>query len=223
MHPQREAALMDPISVLLVEDNTDLRENFCEMIDSTPMLRLFGAAADGAQARALLAERGPDVALIDLGLPDGNGIDLIREIAARYSGTDILVVSVFGDEASVIGALEAGARGYLLKDMQTEEFVRHIKEVRSGGSPLSAQIARHLLRRYVPTRFDPVTEPGQTLTEREIETLRLIAKGFSLNEVARLLKLSPHTVGSHVKKLYSKLAVHSKNEAVFEATRKGLL
>jgi DNA-binding NarL/FixJ family response regulator len=215
---------MNPISVLLVEDNADLCENFREMIESTPILRLFGTAMSCAQARALLAEQAPDVALMDLGLPDGNGIELIRDVAARYPATDIMVVSVFGDETSVIGALEAGARGYLLKDTPADEFVRHIREIRSGGAPLSAQIARHLLLRYVPKRMDNFPAAAvQLLTEREVDTLRLIAKGFSMNEAARLMKLSPHTVGSHVKKIYSKLAVHSKNEAVFEATRKGLL
>jgi DNA-binding NarL/FixJ family response regulator len=166
------------------------------------------------------------VLLVDLGLPDGSGIELIREVSRRHPATDIMVVSVFGDEEHVLASIEAGATGYILKDSLPEEFVALIAQLRAGGSPISPLIARRLLKRFVP---GPVAAssiaalPEAALSARESEVLGLIAKGFNFAEIARLLSVSPHTVTAHVKKIYHKLAVHSRGEAVYEATRMGLL
>jgi DNA-binding NarL/FixJ family response regulator len=194
-----------------------------------PAIRLRGAAHSLADARQRLRAALPDVLMVDLGLPDGNGIELIREVSARGPGTDILVVTVFGDEAHVIASLEAGATGYLLKRSQPEALAQTILELREGGSPISPIIARQLLTRFrrgtspgAPVSV-PAAVPDGHLSERELEVLTYIAKGFTVNEIADMLALSAHTIATHVKRIYRKLCVHSRAEAFYEATRLGLL
>jgi len=216
-------------TVMLVEDDPAFLARFCAIVAAAPELRLLGAVGDLASARQLLAGTAPDVLLTDLGLPDGSGIELIRETAARHPATDIMVISVFGDEEHVVASIQAGATGYVLKDSLPDEFVALIRELRAGGSPISPLIARKLLRTFrtpkpapaAPAAANAAAEAG--LTPREAEVLGLVAKGFAFAEVARLLEMSPHTVTAHVKRVYQKLAVHSRGEAVYEATRMGLL
>lgn len=215
-------------TVMLVEDDPAFLARFCAIVAAAPELRLLGAVGDLASARQLLAGTPPDVLLTDLGLPDGSGIELIRETAARHPATDIMVISVFGDEEHVVASIQAGATGYVLKDSLPDEFVALIRELRAGGSPISPLIARKLLRTFrtpapVPAANAAVAAAAAGLTPREAEVLGLLAKGFAFAEVARLLEMSPHTVTAHVKKVYQKLAVHSRGEAVYEATRMGLL
>jgi DNA-binding NarL/FixJ family response regulator len=217
-------------TVMLVEDDPAFLARFCAMVAASPELRLLGAVGDLAAARQLLAGIPPDVLLTDLGLPDGSGIELIRETAARHPATDIMVISVFGDEEHVVASIQAGATGYVLKDSLPDEFVALIRELRAGGSPMSPLIARKLLRTFrmpkpapAPPAASASVAPDAGLTPREAEVLGLVAKGFAFAEVARLLEMSPHTVTAHVKKVYQKLAVHSRGEAVYEATRMGLL
>ena len=187
-------------------------------------------SGDLASARRMLARQAPDVLLTDLGLPDGSGIDLIRETARAHPATDIMVISVFGDEEHVLASIEAGATGYILKDSLPEEFVGLIQQLRAGGSPISPVIARQLLKRFRPNAVTPAASCAPApaaaqvgLSARETEVLALIAKGFNFAEIARLLTVSPHTITAHVKKIYQKLAVHSRGEAVYEATKMGLV
>jgi DNA-binding NarL/FixJ family response regulator len=192
-------------------------------VASDPGLELFAAVGDLASARQAMSKATPDVLLADLGLPDGSGIDLIRETARRHPDTDIMVITVFGDEDHVLASIEAGATGYILKDSLPQEFVDLIKQLRAGGSPISPIIARQLLKRLKPRGIAPSPTEETPLSVRESEVLGLIAKGFSFGEIARLLAVSQHTVISHVKKIYQKLAVHSRGEAVYEASKMGLI
>ena len=218
------------IRVLLVEDEPGFAERFADIIRSDPEFELIGIAPNCATARAVLAQTQPDILLADLGLPDGSGIDIIRETAARYPDCDIMVVTVFGDEDHVLASIEAGAAGYVLKDSIPGEFLGLLRQLRAGGSPITPVIARKLLTRFkadaarVPETKAAATDthPG-VLSPRETEVLTYIAKGFSFNEIADLLEMSAHTVTTHVKRIYQKLAVHSRGEAVFEATQMGLL
>lgn len=217
-------------SVMVVEDDPAFLARFCRIVAAAPELSLVAAVGDLASARLAIARQAPDVLLTDLGLPDGNGVDLIRETARAHPATDIMVISVFGDEEHVLASIEAGATGYILKDSLPEEFVGLIAELRAGGSPISPVIARRLLKRFqrkeqvVEQVVDRVADPQAAgLTQRESEVLSLIAKGFNFGEIARLLKVSPHTINAHVKKIYQKLAVHSRGEAVYEAGKMGLL
>jgi DNA-binding NarL/FixJ family response regulator len=190
-------------------------------------LELVAEYKNGTEALAGLAARAPDVLLVDLGLPDMSGLDLIRFAAERYPDCDILVISIFGDEANVLAALEAGARGYLLKGSLQHDIAFDIRDLRNGGSPLSPVIARQMLKRLrISRREAPARKSGEeetTLTAREGEILNAISRGFSYAETAQMLGLSIGTVHSFLKRIYRKLAVHSKTEAVFEANRLGLI
>jgi DNA-binding NarL/FixJ family response regulator len=216
-----EATKAGPITVALVEDDDEARNRLVASIQSDSSLQLVGVYRDGAEALAGLAKSAPDVFLVDLGLPDLHGLELVRRIASQLPQCDILVITIFGDEESVIGALEAGARGYVLKGALERDIAADIRHLRNGGSPLSPVIARQVLKRLVPERTAPVSDG--LLTPRETEILDAIARGFSYAETAGLLHISVQTVHSHLKNIYKKLAVHSKTEAVFEADRRRLL
>jgi DNA-binding NarL/FixJ family response regulator len=216
--------------VLLVEDDALTRDHLARMIAGLPELQLVAAVASCGEARARLAAEPPEVLLTDLGLPDGSGTDLIRELCERAPDALAMVITVFGDERNVIAAIEAGASGYLLKDGSSDDVARSLRDLLAGGSPISPAIARHLLRRLqAPTaargeRRDP--PPGGSsaaLSKREREVLELIAKGFSFPEIADLLGISGHTVTTHVRHMYKKLAVTSRAEAVFEALSLGII
>jgi len=197
-------------------------------ITARPELELIACHTTGKAAIAGLAQRAPDVLLVDLGLPDISGLDVIRYAAQHYPECDVLVVSIFGDEEHVLAALQAGARGYLLKGALTRDIALDVRELRTGGSPLSPIIARRVLTRLqAPAASLPVAPVADTneeaLTAREIDILRTIARGFSYAETAALLKISVQTVHTHLKRIYRKLAVHSKTEAIFEAGERRLL
>jgi DNA-binding NarL/FixJ family response regulator len=214
-------------SVALVEDDRATRERLASSVRAQSSLRLVAEYGNGAEALAGLASRAPDVLLVDLGLPDMSGLELIRFAAERYPACDILVISIFGDEANVLAALEAGARGYLLKGSLQHDIAFDIRDIRNGGSPLSPVIARQMLKRLrIPRRDTLAKKTGEeetTLTAREGEILNAISRGFSYAETAQMLGVSVGTVHSFLKRIYRKLAVHSKTEAVFEANRLGLI
>jgi DNA-binding NarL/FixJ family response regulator len=214
-------------TVALVEDDRATRERLASSVRAQSSLELVAEYRNGAEALAGLASRAPDVLLVDLGLPDMSGLELIRFAAERYPECDILVISIFGDEANVLAALEAGARGYLLKGSLQHDIAFDIRDIRNGGSPLSPVIARQMLKRLrIPRRDALAKKTGEeetTLTAREGEILNAISRGFSYAETAQMLGLSVGTVHSFLKRVYRKLAVHSKTEAVFEANRLGLI
>lgn len=210
------------IAVALVEDDAKFRLALCNVVDAAEGLRLLGAAATLAEGRALLVRESPDVLLVDLELPDGSGLALIEEARRRHPECDVMVVTVFGDERNVLRALEAGATGYLLKDMAGPELAEHIRRLHAGGSPISPVIARQLLQRFQPVAPAPASGVP-ALSAREQAVLELISKGFTFDEIARLQEVSSHTVSTYVKRIYAKLQVRSKTEAVYEATKLGLL
>jgi DNA-binding NarL/FixJ family response regulator len=218
---------MPPHRVLLVEDDAPTREHLARAVEAQPGLALMGRAASLAEARTLLARETPDVLLADLGLPDGSGIQLIRELRARAPASAAMVITTFGDEKTVIAAIEAGASGYLLKDGSFAEIGAAVLELLAGGSPISPAIARHVLRRLQQEGTEGPPEPPDAqaprLTAREHEILTLIAKGFSFPEIAELLAVSPHTVTTHVRHIYEKLEVSSRASAVYEAVQLGLI
>ncbi|MEZ5584372.1 MAG: response regulator transcription factor [Candidatus Competibacteraceae bacterium] len=214
--------------VLLVEDDQHTRERLARVIEGHPQLNLLAAVDCCSAARQVLAAHQPRVLLTDLGLPDGNGIELIREVQRNQPPTEVMVITVFGDEKHVISAIEAGASGYLLKDGGADYIGQSIMELLTGGSPISPAIARHVLRRFQrPPEPSPapkqVAADAPKLTGREQEVLQLIAKGFSYGEIADMLNVSSHTITTHIKKIYQKLSVRSRGEAVFEATQMGLI
>jgi DNA-binding NarL/FixJ family response regulator len=218
-----------PHRVLLVEDEPSASERVRRAVAAEPRLALVGSAASVAEGRALLCALEPDLLVTDLGLPDGSGVELIRIVAARSLRTLCLVNTVFSDDGSVFEALEAGALGYVLKDEPPEELARCALELVRGGSPISPAIARKVLRRmrpepaHVPAPARAAAEERPHLSERELEVLNLIVKGFKFDEIAGLLHVSAATVATHVQRVYRKLAVHSRAEAAYEAAQLGLV
>ena len=209
--------------VAIVEDDAILREDLAQLVARAEGLEIAGVADALAGGRALL-EPSLDVLLIDLALPDGNGVELIREARERLANIKIIVVSIFGDARSVVRAIEAGADGYLLKGAGEQQAEEAIRSVLGGGAPISPAVASHILTRMRERTSSPRgAELDAPLTEKETAVLTDLAKGFRYKEVARLHGISPHTVADHVKSIYRKLAVNSRSEAVFEAVQAGLI
>mgnify|MGYP000033987879 CR=1 FL=1 len=221
--------------VMVVEDDPEMRAFFAASVERCPDLQLSASVGTVQEATAWLDAHGADieVMLVDLGLPDGSGLEVIRHAARAHLACESLVISMFGDEDNVLASIEAGALGYIHKDASTEDIAQTILDMRHGASPISPMIARRVLAKYQADSRERAREKvsatqaaavlPKLLTPREHEVLDLISRGFSYTEVARLQGLSMHTVQSHIKNLYAKLAVHSKSEAVFEGTRMGLL
>ncbi|MDY0746688.1 response regulator transcription factor [Paucibacter sp. R3-3] len=221
------------LRVLIVDDDPAVREPFAAAVEASDDMQVIGLAATLAEGRHLLHNARPDVMLVDLGLPDGDGSELIKEAQRALPDCEAMVVTVFGDEAHVLAAIEAGATGYLLKDATPAEIVDQLRVLKAGGSPINAVIARQMLRRSAAwaqaERSSQESADGNAaddaglLSPREREVLQLCAKGYSYEEIAPLLNVSRHTVTSFVKRIYRKLQVHSRTEAVYEARRMGLL
>jgi DNA-binding NarL/FixJ family response regulator len=218
------------LSVLIVEDDPGARDRLAEAIQEQTDMQLLNAVSTLHDARQAIASNWPDILLVDLGLPDGDGTELIRDVSASQQRCEIMVITVFGDEKHVLRAIEAGAAGYLLKEEESDEIGRSIRQLVEGGSPISAPIARHLLTLFrkdsaSSSNVDSSTsgDDSAKLTEREIEVLRLIAKGYNSNEISEVLDVTYHTVTSHVRNIYRKLSVHSRSEAIFEAVQRGLV
>jgi len=210
----------------IIEDDDVLCAALAHSVASDDELRVVGVAGT-LQGGLALAAQCLDVLLVDLALPDGTGIDLIRHVHAALPDCRTLVITVFGDVRNVVQAIEAGADGYLLKGTDAAEATSAIKTVLAGGAPISPNVARHLLGRIrSDLRAGPTLQTPQGrahLTPREVDVLDSLAKGLSFKEVAIVYGISPHTVADHVKAIYKKLKVNSRAEAVFEAAQTGIL
>jgi DNA-binding NarL/FixJ family response regulator len=219
---------------LIVEDQTDTRAWLRQMLTAafdgiavteTATLR---AARDwiAANTEALAAAETPPVALIDIGLPDGSGIDLIRELAREHQTVSCIVTTIYDDDHHLFEAIAAGARGYLLKDQHPDTLIQYLHRIDRGEPPLSPSIARRMLQHF--SRLQPLAiAPGEpaidALTARETDVLRLLGRGLRISEAARVLGLTPHTVAGYVKDVYRKLNISSRAEAAIEALRRGLV
>ncbi|WP_198969610.1 response regulator [Xylophilus sp. ASV27] len=218
---------MAPIRVAIVEDDHLFLAAVAAAVGHAQGLQLEWTA--GTQAEALQSLRrgaGIEVLLVDLGLPDGSGLEVIRAAAALWQHCNVMVSTAFGDEAHVLQSIEAGASGYLLKDSEPEHIVDEIRSLHAGGSPISPLIARQVLMRFKQGAIPPPAAPGDkevALSVREREVLQLITKGFTTQEIARLLQVSHHTVLTFVRRIYAKLKVRSRAEAIHEARTLGLL
>lgn len=242
-----------PITVALVEDEPDTFARLCAALSKDDRIQLLHATNAAKPMLTWLVEQmghsAPDVLLVDLGLPDQSGLEVIRLCKAMKPKTEIMVVTMFGDEANMIRAFEAGASGYLLKDGDESELAEHVRTLDAGGSPMSPIIARQLLSRMgsgsgiaakpiqqglpatsaAPAFSDiqPIKQsrsmPDRLLTDREETVLQLLSRGYSYGELAKEMGVTINTIQSHIRGLYSKLEVHSKSAAIFEARQLGLL
>ncbi|MDR2858137.1 MAG: response regulator transcription factor [Novosphingobium sp.] len=211
-------------SVVVVEDDPFVAAHVGRGVAAHDALSLAATAGTLAGARALLDEP-VDLLILDLALPDGSGIELIEEIRARDPRRPrILVLSVLGDEETVMAAVMAGADGYLLKDMDSLDIARQAAEALTGAAPLSPSIAIYVLRHLRRQPGQP--KPGEddpVLSPREVELLELLARGYSNKRAADEMSLSPHTIAEYVQSIYRKLRVNTRGEAVTRAFRRGLL
>lgn len=214
-----------PIAVYIVEDEPQLRQEFASVVSASPTLQLVGATGSAQAARRELQRMAAlDVLLLDLGLPDGDGSSLIPHLRQHHPLAKALVISVFAGDQRVLGALSAGAQGYLLKDTGAEALVRAIIDVAQGDAPLSPRIARHLLRGFAAAPM-PALASGKhecsKLTSREAELLTRASQGHLASELAASLGLSLHTINTHLRNCYAKLGVRNRLQAVKKARDSG--
>ena len=212
--------------VFLVEDDEPTLRRLANIVSGQAHLKLAATASSYSEASLWLANNTLDVLLTDLGLPDGNGKQLIEQTRALYPNAEIMVISRFGDENSVVESIKVGASGYLLKD-ESEEYIREaIDQLLQGGSPISPAIARYILDYFQSNDLagdssDSSCKLEIVLTPKEKMVLQHLSRGYSNKEIANSLCISPHTVASHIKHIYRKLEVNSRNEAVFEGYKMG--
>jgi DNA-binding NarL/FixJ family response regulator len=210
------------IRVAILEDDGPTRNFYVRMLEAEPGFELAFAAETIEAAHAALPGSRADVALVDIRLPDGTGLDFIAPFIAETGGK-ALIMSVLGDRATVMLAFEFGASGYLLKDTAPIQMLRDIRALVHGGCPISPQAAAHLLSLVAPKPATLAQYPDNILTMRECDVLAMFAKGLSYQDAASALELSVHTIGDHVKRIYRKMQVRSRSEAVFEAVQNGWL
>jgi len=234
--PPAAAAAPAPIRVATVEDDAASRIALVAALNAPGDMRLLWAASARTEALAALARpdaEPPDVLLVDLGLPDGSGLEVIAAARRRWPACAPMVCTIFGDEEHVLAAIEAGAMGYLLKDATPEVVVQEVRSLHAGGSPINPLVARKLLL-HAQRGGAPAADVAEaieaaagdelpSLSARELEVLRLVSRGHTLAEVAQALVVSPHTARTFVRRIYAKLQVKSRADAVRVAAHQGLL
>jgi NarL family two-component system response regulator LiaR len=209
------------IQILIADDHAVVREGLRTLINTKPGMQVVGEAADGVEAVALVSSLQPDVVLLDMVMPRKNGLEAIKEIKKEHPGARILVLTSFDDDERVFSAIKAGALGYLLKDSSPQQLLQAINDVYYGRSSLHPAIALKVIRELnQPSDLPPTEEP---LTEREMETLRLIAQGLTNQEIADKLNISERTVGKHVSNILDKLHLANRTQVALYALRRGLV
>ncbi len=212
------------IRVLLADDHKLMRSGLRLLVEQQPEFRVVGEAGDGRQAVALAVELKPDVAVLDIGMPELNGIEAARQITEQLPETAVVMLSMHSDESYVLRALKAGARGYLLKDSAEADLVQAIVAVREGKSFFSPAVSQVLLEDYLrKLRKTGAEDSYELLSPREREILQLVAEGKSSKDVANLLNLSVYTVETHRANLMKKLNLKSMPELILYAVRKGVI
>ena len=213
---------MEPIRVLIADDHPVFRRGLRALLGSVPDIEVMGEAATGDETVAQAAALQPDVILMDVQMPGLNGIEATRHILRTSPHIGILVLTMFEDNASIVAAMRAGARGYLLKGADQVEILRAIKAVDSGEAIFSRTVAQWLMHYFATLKPDHLPQVFPELTEREHEILSLIAQGAGNTEIATRLVLSPKTVRNHVSNIFNKLQVVDRAQAIIRAREAGL-
>ncbi len=213
---------MAKIRIFIADDHAVVREGTRTLLEREKDMQVVGEAADGEQAVTLIKSLKPDVAILDISMPKLSGIEVTRRIKPDLPATAVLILSVYDNDEYVFAVLEAGAAGYLLKDIPGKEIVEAVRSVHSGESVLHPSIARKVIQRAISTSARPGQENEKVeLSDREQEVLKMIAKGFSNKEIAEHLIISSRTVQGHINKIFQKLSVGSRTEAIFQSVKKG--
>jgi DNA-binding NarL/FixJ family response regulator len=202
------------IAITIVEDQRDMRESLAEWLGNAPGLRCVGAHASAEEALKRIPNENPDVVLMDINLTGMNGIQCVARLKEKMPATQVLMLTTYDDGDLIFDSLRAGANGYLLKNMPQEELVQALQQVQAGGAPMSLQIARKVINYFHHT--GKPSPKLQQLTARELEILKLLAKGYLYKEIADRLGVSMSTVRTHISAVYEKLHVHSRTEAVMK-------
>jgi len=213
---------MDKIKVMLAEDHVVVREGTRELIQREDDMEVVGEAGDGEEAVALASRTKPDVIIMDVNMPKLNGIEATKQIKAMMPSVAVLVLTAYDNDQYVTALLEAGAAGYLLKNIKGRELIDAVRAVNAGESILSPKIARKVLNRFAGSGTKSEGEPvANILSERELEVLKLAAKGLSNRDIAEQLFLSIRTVQAHLGNIFNKLDVGSRTEAILYGLKKG--
>lgn len=207
------------IRIVIADDHPVVREGLAAMLSREPDIEVVGEASDGQEAVERVASLQPDIVLMDLQMPRLDGVEAIRQIREHYANVQTIVLTTYGDDESIFRGLEAGARGYLLKDAPRDELFRAVRAVARGESLLQPAVAIRLLDRFSRRS----TPPLDALTERELDVLRLLAKGSANKEIGVQLHISESTVKTHVANIFQKLDVSDRTGAVTAALSRGLI
>jgi two-component system response regulator NreC len=211
------------IRVVLVDDHALVRQGFRRILEDDPDLAVVGEAANGLDAIALVKKTDPDVVVMDMAMPEMSGLHATMELMKQRPGTKVLILSMYSDEQYVRNALDAGAKGYILKNAIENDLTRAVKAVAAGEQYLAPELSSLLIRAMQTGGFEKSSDPYDRLTQREKQVLQLIAHGKSNKEIAVMLDLSVNTVAVHRANLMSALGVHKTAELVLFAVKKGLV
>ncbi|MEP6697588.1 MAG: response regulator transcription factor [Pseudonocardiales bacterium] len=224
--PIAKQAALEPIRVLVVDDHALFRRGLEMVLEQEPDIEVVGEAGDGAQAVQKSIETAPDIVLMDVRMPKGSGIEACRAIKEAVPSAKIIMLTISDEELDLYEAIKAGATGYLLKEISIEEVASAIRAVQNGQSLISPSMASKLLTEFaiMVKRGDEKEQvPTPRLTDREMEVLRLVARGMNNRDIAKDLFISENTVKNHVRNILEKLQLHSRMEAVVYAVREKLL
>lgn len=216
------------IRVLLVDDQKLVRQGIKVLLESEPDIKVVGLAADGHEALALIAVDPPDVVLMDVRMPRMDGVTATREITARFPNVAVIILTTFDDDEYIFEGVRAGARGYLLKDIDSDEMAAAIRTVAQGNALIQSSITRKVLAEFRRLAQEPSGMPAQSsllspLTAREVDVLHALADGLSNQEIADQLVITEGTVKNHVSNLLGKLEVRDRTQAVLKAQELNLL
>ncbi|EKO53035.1 response regulator [Leptospira kirschneri] len=226
MAPQKISTTTKPnYLVSIVEDNSHAALNLQELLSKSNEFKFLEHYSNSHKAIEQIPFNTPDIVILDIGLPEKNGLECLKELKEKTPNTKYVIFTVFEDEEKIVEAIQAGASGYLLKDTSPELFLAELKVIVLGGAPLTPRIADKIIREFTK-KEESKNQPVQNtlgLTKRKLQILNFIALGMTVSDIADELDISSHTVSRHIEKIYKKMEVHSKSEAIIRGRRMGII